>query len=194
MKLIITLSQILSFKPCVPRTEAAIRQFGRRPGPDEAIPLVAMADAGLTLNDLCWILARTHREILVAWAADCAERKIEYAEARLSDFEARRPDDTRPRNAIAAAKRCVDGIREKVDTAELRHRRNAAYAAYAAAANAYADAADAAYADAAYAAAAAAAYAADANTTRKEHRDWCRARLREYLSGERPLAAAKETP
>ena len=190
MKLIITLSQILSFKPCVPRTEAAIRQFGRRHGPDEAIPLVAMADA-LTLNDLCWILARTHREILVAWAADCAERKIEYAEARLSDFEARRPDDTRPRNAIAAAKRCVDGIREKVDTAELRHRRNAAYAAAAYAANAYAaDAAYAAAADAAaYAADAAdaadAAYAADA--VRKEHRDWCRARLREYLSD--PVAA-----
>ena len=182
MNLTITLAQILAFRPCAPRTEAAIRQFGRRPDPDEVIPLVALVDAGLSIDDLCRILARTHRPLLVGWATDCAEHKIEYAESLLGDFEACRPGDLRPRNAIIAARLCIAGVRDGVGIDEMRRRRAAAYAAaYAAAA----DAADADAADAAAYAADAAAYAADA--VRKEHRDWCRARLREYLSD--PVAA-----
>ena len=114
MTLTVTLAQILAFRPCIPRTEAAIRQFGRRPDPDEVIPLVALVDAGLSIDDLCWILARTHRPLLVGWATDCAEHKIEYAEALLGDFESRRPDDSRPRDAIIAARLCIAGIRDGV--------------------------------------------------------------------------------
>ena len=178
MSLTITFAQVLSFNPCVPRTEAAIRQFGRQPSLDEPIALVALIDAGLTTDDLCWILARTHRSLLTTWAADCAEHKIERAESLISAFESRRPNDTRPRNAIVAARRCVVKIRDGACAAELR--RDAAYAA--------ADAYAAAAADAAAYAAAYAAYAADADAdadAKKEHRDWCRARLREYLNGER---------
>ena len=100
----------------------------------------------------------THQK-WVQWAADCAERALPL-------FEARHPNDARPRQALDAARAWV--AHPTVET------RNAAYAAaaaaaYAAAAYAAADAAtnaadaatNAAYA-AAYAAADAAAYAADA--------------------------------
>ena len=133
MNLTITLAQILAFRPCAPRTEAAIRQFGRRPDPDEAIPLVALVDAGLSIDDLCRILARTHRPLLIGWATDCAEHKIEYAESLLGDFEACRPGDLRPRNAIIAARLCIAGVRDGVGIDEMRRRRDAAaYAADAA--------------------------------------------------------------
>ena len=95
------------------------------------------------------------RDVLVTFAADCAARVLPI-------FEARFPDDDRPRKAIEAAR----------SGGAAADRAHAAYAAYAAAnaanaanaagnaANAAANAAYAAYA--AYAAARAAAYAANA--------------------------------
>jgi hypothetical protein len=120
------------------------------------------------------------REIAVTFAADCAERVLPI-------FEARFPDDDRPRKAIEAA-RSSDAYANAAAyaaNAAAAYAANAAHAAHAAhAAGAYAadaaayaayaaaHAADAAYADAnaaAYAAAHAAyaAYAADA-----EERAW----------------------
>ena len=61
MSLTITFAQVLSFNPCVPRTEAAIRQFGRQPSLDEPIALVALASdggrypslTGVEIDELC---------------------------------------------------------------------------------------------------------------------------------------------
>ena len=147
-----------------------------------------------SVRDLAWAAAHTGssgRRLVVAWAADCAERA-------LPAWEARRPSDSRPRDAIALVRRWLADP-ESVTQRELRAAagRGAAYAAYAAAAAydaardaagaaAYAaDAADAAYAaaadlDAAYAAAYVA-YDADADAA---ERAWQRARLLQYLAGE----------
>jgi hypothetical protein len=98
----------------------------------------------------------------------------EIARLVLPIFEAKRPDDKRPRVAIETAERYARG--EDVSLADIRAAYAAAAAATYAADAAYADAAyaaaaaaDAAYADAAYAAAAAAdvaAYAAAADAAR----------------------------
>jgi hypothetical protein len=122
----------------------------------EAGPRTVRADnktvaASARLLRLVGILSR---DVLVAWAADCAEHVLPL-------FEARFPDDKRPRKAAAA-----DAAYAAADAAYA--------AAYAAAAAAYAAADAAAYAaDAAYAAAYAAA--------RRRERDWQNARLLEIL-------------
>ena len=110
----------------------------------------------------------------------------DFAEHVLPIFEARRPNDQRPRKAIEVARRFARG---QADRDELIAARKgaaaadaaaaaAAYAAYAAAAAADAADADAAaaayaaYAAAAYAAYAAAAYAANAAAARLNERQW----------------------
>ena len=110
------------------------------------------------LNWANWLIVRImSRKQYLQYAVYAAEQVIDI-------YEKRHPKDKRPREAIEAAKKCIDE-----DSVENR---NAAYAAAAdaayAAADAYAAAAYAAYAaaaaaaDAAYAADAAAAYAAAA--------------------------------
>ena len=50
------------------------------------------------------LVATTDKKILVIWACDCAERVLPY-------FEKKRPDDKRPRRAIATARTWVrDGV------------------------------------------------------------------------------------
>ena len=97
-----------------------------------------------SVRDLAWAAAHTGpsgRRLVVAWAADCAERA-------LPAWEARRPSDSRPRDAIALVRRWLADP-ESVTQRELRAAagRSAAYAAYTAAA-AYDAARDAADADA----------------------------------------------
>ena len=115
------------------------------------------------------------------WAADCAERVLPI-------FEAKYPNDNRPRLAIEAA-RGVDG-----DAAYAAAAYAAAYAAYAAAADAAAraaaDAADAAAyaayaayaADAAYAAYAADAAARAAGIDQGNEETWQAIRLLHYIT------------
>ena len=105
------------------------------------------------------------------FAADCAERGLPL-------FEARRPDDARPRRAIEAARAFARG---EIGRGELRAAAYAAHAAYAAADYAaYA----AAYAAASAAADAAADYATAAYA-RADERAWQTERLWEYLDGVR---------
>jgi len=84
----------------------------------------------------------------------------DFAEHVLPIFEARRPNDQRPRKAIEVARRFARG---QADRDELIAARKGAAAA---------DAAYAAYAAAAYAAYAAAAYAAYAAAARLNERQW----------------------
>jgi hypothetical protein len=110
------------------------------------------------------------------FAADCAEHVLHL-------FERRHPDDTRPREAIAVARRFARGD-AAADELRVAYERAAeaaaaAYAAYAAeaAAEAEAEAEAAGAAHAAYAAGAAAGAAAEAE------RSWQDARLLAYLNG-----------
>lgn len=117
-----------------------------------------------------------HR-LLALWAADCAERVLQY-------FETHRPNDARPRNALAAGRAWARG--------ELKcgAARAAAVAAHAAARDADEGPARAAARAAGHAAATAhmaaharhaAAYAAAATPAVEAEREWQSGRLPEHL-------------
>ena len=115
-------------------------------GADTPIDLLTILDSN-GLMDTLWCLRATQQEadaLTVArlFAIDCAE-------SALPIFEAKYPNDQRPRQAIQAAKDYMAG---KISRWALRAAAAYAAAAYAAA-DAATDAATAAYADAAYAAA-----------------------------------------
>ena len=167
-----TYEKIKSFCPCSDGWKKLLENTNPEMDMEKEIELIDILKSN-GIKDAVWALRCFDYLDYCLFLADVAE-------STLPIFEKKYPDDDRPRKAIQAIR---DYKENKIEKDEFA-------ASYAAAA---ADAADAA-ADAAYAADAADAADADANTTRKEHRDWCRARLREYLSGERPLAAAKETP
>ena len=161
--LTVTIAQLRAWGACfIDARVAGLRDhLGCEVGEDEPIPLTAWAGVAWTnedgvrhsetsVRDLAWAAAHTGpsgRRLVVAWAADCAERA-------LPAWEARRPSDSRPRDAIALVRRWLADP-ESMAREELFAAADAGYAA------AYAAAADAAYA-AAYAAADAAydAYAA----------------------------------
>ena len=115
----------------------------------------------------------------VQWACDCAERALPL-------YETSCPNDTRPRDALAASRRWLDNPTPENARAAARA---AAYAAYAADATPDADTADAAAdvaaraadatpdAAAAYAAARAAAYAAAYAADAAAERQWQAFRL-----------------
>ena len=165
----VSIAQLRAWDACfIDARVAGLRDhLGCEVGEDEPIPLttwsaVAWDEDGVrqsetSVRDLVWALAHTGpsgRRIVVAWAADCAERVLPV-------WEARRPSDSRPRDAIALVRRWLADP-ATVTQRELFAAADAGYAAaYAAAddaAGAAAYAADAA--DAGYAAADAAAYAA----------------------------------
>ena len=168
--LTVTIAQLRAWGACLigARVAGLRDHLGCEVGEDEPIPLTTWAAVAWTnedgvrhsetsVRDLAWAAAHTGssgRRLVVAWAADCAERA-------LPAWEARRPSDSRPRDAIALVRRWLADP-ESMAREELFA---AAAAGYAAAYTAAADAAyAAAYADAgyaaAYAAAADAAYAA----------------------------------
>jgi len=134
------------------------------------------------LLKLCQLAIDKKDGNLLSWANWTIVRCMEYkqyvsysvyaAEQVLEIFEKKYTDDKRPRQAIDAAKKCINDPSKKNKSAAAAAAADAAYAAAdaayaaayaaAAAADAAAYAAAAAAADAAYAAAAAAAAAADA--------------------------------
>src|SRR3990167_7459858 len=147
----LTVDDIMTWKPCKTREEIT-KLFNKR----SSLSLLQICDLKITNNDVLWVLVQANNEgalsnILIAFAIYCAESVLPL-------FDAKYPDDKRPREAIAAAKAYMAG---NITLKELKNKRSAASAAYSAANAAAADAAaHAAYA-AAYAAtnAAAAAYA-----------------------------------
>ena len=137
----------------------------------EALPFIDSLMCGDKLDWANWLIVRVmNYKQYVSYAVFSAEQVIDI-------YEKQYPDDKCPRNAIEAAKKCIDN-----PNAENKKAADAAAdAAYAAAAAAYAaDAADAAYAAAAYAAAAAAADAADAAAAYAE-RAWQRKHITAVL-------------
>ena len=167
--LTVTIAQLRAWGACfIDARVAGLRDhLGCEVGEDEPIPLTTWAGVAWTdedgvrhsetsVRDLAWAAAHTGpsgRRLVVAWAADCAERA-------LPAWEARRPSDSRPRDAIALVRRWLADP-ESMAREELFAAADAGYAA------AYAAADDAGYA-AAYAAADAAydAYAAARDAAR----------------------------
>jgi hypothetical protein len=159
-------------------------------GKNTPIPVSVILNSN-GLNDALWVLRNAAsgdvKPVVVQWACDCAERV-------LSIWETKYPDDSRPRDAINAARAWLANpcgeTRQAAYAAYVAYgiraaARAAAYAADAARAAAYAAeraayatdsavyAADAAADAAAYTAADAAAYVAE--------RDWQINRLKELL-------------
>jgi len=119
----------------------------------EAIPFIKKLISADKLRWANWLIVRVmDYKQYVSYAVFAAEQVIEI-------FEKKYPDDKRPRLAIEAAKKCIDGPSKKNKNAAA----NAANAAYAAVNAAYAaNAATDTVADAAAYAAVNAAYAANA--------------------------------
>jgi len=166
----ITVEQIMSWGPCDDYPEPRVRElFGDH---KSVTPIEILDYPGIPVADRLWVLLR--EDIIPArelreFACDCAERVLPL-------WDARYPDDARPRDCIAVARRYARGEATKK---ELDAGCAAAYAAADAFASAAAYAAYAAM-DAAYVAAYVAAYAA-ADAAERE-REWQVERLREVLS------------
>jgi hypothetical protein len=147
-------SIISALKPCKDRFDNYVKFYGDR----EFTPRQFMGLKNITHADKLWVAFR------VLPKEACIKAAVDVAESVLHIYEAKYPNDKRPREAVEAARLYADG---KIAREELRTKRDTAYAADTADAYAaYATAAYAAYAayatDAAAAADAAAAYAADA--------------------------------
>ena len=142
-------------------------------GEDKEINLLTILESN-GLNDALWCLRATLQD------CDKEERLIacEFAESVLHVFEAKRPNDDRPRKAIEAAKKFANGEISKED---LLAAKRAAYAAAAAAAAAFA--ADDADANAAAAAAYAVA-AADDDAARKSKKEQLEEIFKKHLQDE----------
>lgn len=101
----LTLKQVRAFKPC---REDWIRIKGILSGADGPITAAAAVDAGATLDDIVWIASKVAvsdtdvERRLRLWVADCAAHV-------LGVFEAEKPDDMRPREAVIAARRYARG-------------------------------------------------------------------------------------
>ena len=119
----------------------------------EEISLASILDSEIKLKDKFWFVCRK-----LATKEQNQKIAIGVAEIVLEIYESKYPDNKAPREAIQAAKDYLNNT--GITLEELRQKRAAAAAAYAAAYAADAAAYAAAYA--AYAAADAAAYAADA--------------------------------
>jgi hypothetical protein len=169
MKTLINRDNIKSLAPCKDRFDNYINNYGDRSFSKGQF----MGLKSITQSDKLWVAFRLMTKAqAVAAAADIAE-------SVLSVYEDKYPGDSRPREAIAAARAWVAAPTEAnadaaAYAADVNSARPAANAAYAAASYAYAAAAaantapptypPAAPAHAACPAYAAAAYAADANS------------------------------
>ena len=136
-----TLAAIRAAHPCEDGWRKLLGHLGKTAADDESLPLLTVLDSN-GLDDALWVLSKAMPDDRLArhFGAWCAEQVLHL-------FEAERPEDMRPRQAIAVAR----------DDGATAEQRDAAWAAARAAAEAAAE--DAAWA-AAWAAARAAAEAA----------------------------------
>lgn len=174
MTITLTLEKALALNPCNPAAIMlkALLEPGRAYTAREA------AAAGISLTDLLWVLHElAQKDADLRWL----ERHLaaDYAERVLHVYEEAHPGDSRPRDAIQAARDYADG---KIDTVALTGARDSAFAADAVAADA-ADASSAAFAAADYAFAIVpnASSAAFAAADYAEERAWQLNRLLERL-------------
>ena len=152
-----TLNKIKSFSPCSAGWSKLLAGLGKAHADDEPLAFIRILEIN-GIQDAVWALrCCDDRHAVLLFAADCAEHVLHI-------YEAKYPNDNRPRAAIDMLRRYMAG---NADGSELRAAADAAYvaayfAAYAAyaAALAAADAADAAAHSAADAAAHSAALAA----------------------------------
>jgi hypothetical protein len=142
MKLTTTLNRIRACSPCTDGWKTLLTHMGPNHDPDAPINLLTVLESN-GVQDMLWCLRATEQDSKPV----AVELAVLFAESVLPIFEAKFPDDDRPRKAIEAAQAYLRG-------------EDAACAACAADAADAADAARAAYAAAR--AAYAAAYAADA--------------------------------
>jgi len=127
-----TLRAIRAASPCEDGWTKLLRHLGKTGADDEPLPLLTVWQSN-GLDDALWVLDRTgcaprFARHFVAW---CAEQVLPI-------FEADRPGDTRPRDAIACARNdaATDEERDAARTAAWAAARAAAWAAARAAARA----------------------------------------------------------
>jgi len=175
MTITITLNEIKSHSPCRDGWEKLLKSLGKTKSDDTAVTFSYIAENN-NASDALWCLRvlgdkyKRERLYLVA----------EIAESVVHIYNEKYPDDNRVNDGIQAIKDYAD---MRISLEDLKTKRNAAAAAYAAAyaaaaadaAAAYAAAAaDAAYAYAAYAADAAYAYAAADAAEREKQKNLIR--------------------
>ena len=171
IRLTTTLAKLRKHSPCASGWATLLKSLPADYPQDKPINLLRILKSN-GVQDMMWALRAATPDkpkLRVAMCADMAARVLKY-------YEARYPDDKRPRECIQACRQFVRG-KITLDLRRSRRRRHAYAAAYATYAAAYAAAAaDAAYA-AAYAAAAASANAAPYAAERKAQAEI----IRKYL-------------
>lgn len=85
-------------KPCKPSWDKLLKSLGKTKADDEPLELTYILDT-LGMDDTYWVLsvAMDRYDVLNEMAAKCAEHVLNV-------FEAKHPDDKRPRLAIDAAR------------------------------------------------------------------------------------------
>ena len=156
-----TLAAIRAAHPCEDGWRKLLGHLGKTAADDESLPLLTVLDSN-GLDDALWVLSKAMPDDRLArhFGAWCAEQVLRL-------FEAERPKDMRPRQAIAAARDDGATAEQRIDAGDAARAAraaagDAARAARAAARAAAGAAAWAAAGDAAWAAAWAAARAAAA--------------------------------
>ena len=158
----LTVNEIMEFHPCYDKAYITLlfEQAGYKNNP---APISAILNAPIPAKDVLWLVLRPK----IIGTGNQHKIALFAAELVLPIFEACYPLDDRPRKVIEAKKKWLQGA---ISVEQLQDAANAAYDAYAAAANAAAANAAAAYAAAANAANAAAnAAAADAAAANAAH-------------------------
>ena len=190
-----TLKDLRTADACTERYTALRKGLGKNYGDSTPITMTQILDLN-GLDDCLWAISHTQNgrgdKLVRLFACDCAERALPI-------FEKTSPNDTRPRDCIAVARRFANGeatdqeraaagaaagaaARDAAGAAARDAARDAAWAAAGAAAwDAAWAAAWAAAWDAAWAAAGAAAWAAAGDAARDAEIQWQTTRLRELL-------------
>ncbi len=97
-----TLSEIRSYGPWEDYWKHLLEHLDPRPADDEPFPVTRVLGAN-GITDTLWLLVRKGEQRLAArYACDCVERAVERY------WVPEYPDDRRPQEAIAAARRWVD--------------------------------------------------------------------------------------
>jgi len=93
-----TLKEIRAASPCSDGWTKLLKHLGKDKADDTTVTLLTVLDSN-GLDDALWVLDNViqNRRIISLFSADCADSVLPI-------FEAERPDDSRPRDAIAVAR------------------------------------------------------------------------------------------